>query len=103
MARLLPEKIVIKRQPQFNREDHFIGDDLKFHWKTGVFPDRGIEPEVLETEWLYVMQLVEQKLDLLNGEMHEYTRLMNGNFLADFNQRATAMCRVKGIEWNKAK
>lgn len=60
-----------------------------------------------ETEWLYVMHLVEQTcLDREEFEHGRYYMILsqvcssegtdpNG---AAFNQRATAMCKVKGIE-----
>lgn len=67
--------------------------------------------EVLETEWLYIMQLVEQRLDNTEWDKYQATlhtqakpmyKLLNdvvryGEISATFNQRATAMCKVKGI------
>jgi len=107
MAKLLPEKIDLEY------------DDVQwfFFWKS--------EPEVtdnttqiLETEWLYVMHLVEQSLnDVEIVQYHsEIMCEIIGRFSPDqkwlksqlpssklavfatFNQRATAMAKVKGIE-----
>lgn len=87
MAKLLPEKIGL------NSYCHY--------WKdiTG-----GFNNEVLETEWLYVMHLVEQAF-LSTADPEERSRwfiqMQNSEWCgvtATFNQRAEAMCKVKGIE-----
>lgn len=98
MARLLPEKMTT---------EHGIPG-----WKgTG-----NIVTDVLETEWLYVMHLVEQTLTI-EEKQHYYDELClvvndadstwiesgcvdmaRNTALTTFNQRATAMCKVKGIE-----
>lgn len=97
MAKLLPEKIRIESK-------HFGGWDNVFIWiETGK--------EILETEWLYVMHLVEKTLTY--QQMQEYvarlhSKLRTTNMVltnenqfncinADFNSKATAMCKVKGI------
>jgi hypothetical protein len=98
MARLLPKKIVA----------YTGGDANTLHW---INTDKLI----LETEWLYVMHLVEQTLDnigdtseppeLRETEMSQYIWALGSecqtqeeHYCATFNQRATAMCKVKGIE-----
>ena len=107
MARLLSEKIKIVVDDDSTlffwtegkiRSDHYIG-------KTGT-----ITP-ILETEWLYVMHLVEQTLNPtdqygINPTWDAYIENLQAiceptkthGFIATFNQRATAMCKVKGIE-----
>ena len=109
MARLLPEKIhclpVVGSQ----------SGGFHYYWKDKV------NETVLETEWLYVMHLVEQKLtadqeavyvDELAGQIMSGVyedsdeRYKNSHLASDdscyratFNQRAAAMCKVKGIDY----
>jgi hypothetical protein len=101
MARLLPEKIRINTTPT---------EDTWYQW-IELPPQDYHERTVWETEWLYVMQLVEQSLDESDKDwyceqlrqvithtkmfIHEECKAM---LFATFNQRATAMCKVKGIE-----
>lgn len=84
-----------------------------FHWL-------GTPKEVLDPEWLYVMHLVEQTLseDDQESYSHHLSQTVPQNYnagpadefgddimihrdfdvlSATFNQRATAMCKVKGI------
>lgn len=103
MAKLLPEKIQI--------------DNDWFYWKEGV-RDRSATLSILETEWLYVMQLVEQTLSDNEHGLYvgflidetcckEASNEWNRNRIrcdnrrafcsATFNQRATAMLKVKEI------
>lgn len=100
MAKLLPERITADGN----------------YWKGECPEGRGFEPCILETEWLYVMHLVEQTLSLAEhttycNELYKNsleTRPFLFTALSDlgdiyylitstFNQRATAMCKVKGI------
>src|SRR6478736_4444219 len=107
IARLLETHISI-------RDNEVLGQH--FAWK-GAPPNHAI----LETEWLYVMHLVEQKLtadqeavyvDELAGQIMSGVyedsdeRYKNSHLASDdscyratFNQRAAAMCRVKGIDY----
>jgi len=112
MARLLPEKVKI-----FHNENT-TAPAYSFYWQ-GEDEERGFEPCVLETEWLYVMHLVEQTLTA--AQEADYVEELAGTIMegvydatdkhyfhsklcakeliyrATFNQRATAMCKVKGI------
>jgi len=122
MARLLPKRIVT--------DWRYLCDDNDTEEKVDVFKWKDSRIEVLETEWLYVVHLVEQTLkkapyninkptwqQYLNQLSYETTgnyclfdmvslwipnELLLGPALsgcadATFNQRATAMCKVKGI------
>jgi hypothetical protein len=89
MARLLPDHVSI-------RDNEVLGEH--FAWK-GAPPNDAIG----ETEWLYVMHLVEQTF-LSTADPEERSRwfieMQNLEWCgvtATFNQRAEAMCRVKGI------
>jgi len=101
MAKLLPDTFYFDRRGEV-------------YWqKQPEFPSR--VGRVINTEWLYVMHLVEQTLDM-TGDLDEPPELRQSEFsmyinylssgavtegevvCATFNQRATAMCKVKGIE-----
>jgi hypothetical protein len=103
IAKLLPEKIKIVPT---------IGDSplrYNFYWVDET--NKG--NRILETEWLYVMHLVEQELSVVDLDWRNYVTMLNesvGNtqfnttwsdwfpvVSATFNQRAEAMCKVKGI------
>jgi len=101
MARLLPAHVSI-------RDNEVLGEH--FAWK-GAPPNDAIR----ETEWLYVMHLVWLTLDRkqrvafsvhLREEVIKsggHASSFNEDIIAccenaTFNQRATAMCKVKGIE-----
>lgn len=110
MARLLPERIKIYNNPSTRV--------TTFFW---IEP--GSPRSVIETEWLYIVNLVEQGLhtndqvdyireleqsfrreeNIYFGEKPEKKFPLNefGRFAvvsAIFNQRALAICKVKGIE-----
>lgn len=98
MARLLPDTIAI-----------ISAEGFIFVWRErmGKGASAFTNP-ILETEWLYVMHLVEQTLSLqlkqhAYSERNQYVNLLMiecgeyGAVIATFNQRATAMCKVKGI------
>lgn len=104
MAKLLPEKLKLSRVHA--ARELFIWTDFS-HDRAGH--------EVLETEWLYVMHLVWLTLDRkqrvafsvhLREEVIKsggHASSFNEDIIAccenaTFNQRATAMCKVKGIE-----
>lgn len=84
----------------------FQRKDGTFCWTDRKDPTTGLCCDVLESEWLYVMHLVEQTMD--GAEYDEYEELLRDfNLRGDgdgwtvcstFNQRATAMCKVKNIE-----
>lgn len=92
MARLLPEEVCIDNHLSFTR----------YRW---ICSDRTI----LETEWLYVMYLIEEQLTqgqlcAMSNELDIMHELDGKPYDASqwkhhksFNQRATAMCKVKGI------
>lgn len=91
MAKLLPTHISI-------RDNEVLGEH--FAWK-GAPPNCSIG----ETEWLYVMHLVEQTIkddeELVEKywlALYDATESTRWPYDADFNQRATAMCKVKGVE-----
>ncbi len=105
MAKLLPKHIVISsiKPDVYIWSDHVQYSDAK----------------IRETEWLYVMHLIEQGLTP-DEQVHYFEQLagsiMNDAYdgvgywkqsrlcseqltwLCDFNQRAEAMCKLKGIE-----
>lgn len=83
MARLLPERIILT--------SNHIGEYPNISWMGGY--------TIIDTEWLHVMHLVELELFAKHdrNQCYEYQKLLNGNFMATFNLRATAMCKVKGI------
>lgn len=114
MARMVPEKIVIIKG---------INNGVKIPlWKPTplALSESSSDDEfdnlcvpILETEWLYVMQLVEQTLTEEEREQYldnlcnqlditnllcDWSQMCNYRILhATFNQRARAMCEVKGI------
>lgn len=107
MAKLLPEKI--------KHEDVYYSPTFDDHLKDGFFWIE-TKKEILETEWLYVMQLVEEKLlpaetsryenylalEVYEDDKDEYwiggvKHIKAYCFHATFNQRATAMLKVKQI------
>lgn len=101
MARLLPELIecelenMIEGNPNSNRSWYY-------YWK-----NTPAKIQINDTEFLYVVHLVEQSLtdtdygeymdaladDLITPEV-QFPRMV----AATFNQRALAICKVKGIE-----
>ena len=95
MARLLPEKVVIRWEEK---------PDYSFMWKDNL-------QTILETEWLYVMYLIEEQLTqgqlcAMSNELDIMHELDGKPYDASqwkhhksFNQRAAAMCRVKGIDY----
>lgn len=96
MAKLLPKKIGILNNGMF------VWCEVS---NNGV---RRWLDLILETEWLYVIHLAEQTLDKKmslhqpcerNRYVYELQRYCGdyGAVIADFNTRATAMCKVKGI------
>ncbi len=89
MAQLLPRKIQVKSLAYKLHFPDEIRDSDKFviKWVDGN--------TILETEWLYVMYLIEQTLSL--QEHGEYVAMLKQDCSATFNQRATAMCELKGI------
>lgn len=112
MVRLLPEKLWIFQRPGYRP----ILDYEEAWWLEGDNTEEELEHvrgrPVLETEWLYVMHLVEQTLESeehMNFE-RELERIVTPaiktncwsirgtQVSATFNQRATAMCKVKGTE-----
>jgi hypothetical protein len=81
----------------------------EFMWShhDSVPSDRRGQP-ILETEWLYIISLVEQQLSKelkynMNSERNRYVYELSQNqgslgaCMSDFNQRATALARVKGV------
>lgn len=128
MAKLLPELIYISEEQEYGTENKFTN----FRWTNTNNSDAWEDWfEIPEESWLYVMQLVEQKLLKLANKGHEYIlwlweetglRKLRGELTlskeysspadfrlqidklwelwitATFNQRATAMCQVKGME-----
>jgi len=109
MAKLLPQELIVEQdlilwKPTFESTD--ITDDVSFE---------EICIPIKETEWLYVMHLVWLTLDRkqrvafsvhLREEVIKsggHASSFNEDIIAccenaTFNQRATAMCKVKGIE-----
>lgn len=97
MARLLPEQVFTKFWNSTKEEVAFLWLDEK------KIPTRN----VLDTEWLYVMQLVEDALKDgpdAGAEKYQYAHALyrvvpkgRQPCCATFNQRARAMCTVKGI------
>lgn len=104
MAKLLPELIEVKYE-------YGSSNSPTISWL-----NRPQKLVVLETEWLYVMQLVWESLDS-RDERIKYVQALHETVIAGgghetsspydiqaccenatFNQRATAMCRVKGIK-----
>jgi hypothetical protein len=99
MARLLPEMIHITPSAEFGIVSH------KFQWLASISGGRYLGREIYETEWLYVIHLVEQTLTWKQQVNYrkELQRQVTSKTLSDcvsatFNQRAEAMCKVKGIE-----
>ena len=87
LAKMLPEIL----RADFGTE----GDDLHFEWL--------VEPRLMrirDAEWLHVCWLVEQTLS--DDERKEYTPLLMTNWWglthASWQQRATALAKVKGVE-----
>lgn len=100
VARMLQELLEIKQE-----------DGV--YWKS-----RAIAPAVLETEWLYIVAMVEQGLTAaesytyyqtvrisIAGDLNDNSETCHGlpcddmTFVkATFNQRAQALCKVKGVE-----
>lgn len=110
MAKLLPDLLEIRTVSPCA-----IGANQKDTYQVVWW--RGKATALLETEWLYVMHLVEQKLSEQKGELKKYlyqlemTIPVSGSEVrtsreqfkyvtATFNQRATAMCHVEGIDIN---
>jgi hypothetical protein len=102
MARLLPEKI------GYHTRVEGMTEPMNIYWMDN-------SRELLETEWLYVMHLIEEVVATYNEQVQYAKELalicyggvdpmpssLHGVWLlqhATFNQRATAMCKVKGIE-----
>jgi len=104
MAKLLPEKIGRYLCGALFPLSKFTDSELK---KDG-FPLRWLDTgnPILETEWLYVMQLVEMEQEghVALSYLWELAQSLNTNVgsfrhvCSTFNQRATAMCKVKGIK-----
>jgi len=110
IAKLLPERIAFRfetlvgENPNSNRTWYF-------YWTDGP-----AERQILETEWLYVMSLVEETLtneyaidqyhillQLITSpekgtKFYTRTTRVKNLICATFNQRAEAMCRVKNIK-----
>lgn len=99
LVKMLPEKI--EYDERFER----------FHWKT----DNGngvIWPEIQFTEWLHVCHLVERDIKIISlDERDKYLQVLASitqegrmatvgwtNTTATWQQRAQALCKVKGIE-----
>ena len=100
IARMLPELIWLNTTRDSRGPVHC--------WKGEKDSLTGQDREILETEWLYVMQWVEQQM--AKEEVVSFSmalRSVTGEgcvtdykmISATFNQRATAMCRVKGIDY----
>lgn len=99
MAKLLPKDIQIIPSPTVWDTQMLVRN--KFFW---IHLDHR---EILETEWLLVMQIA---LEAMNEEQRmqycdELRTVMQTCFtheliMATFNQRATAMCKVKGIKFS---
>ena len=98
VARLLPEQLYVSRETNTICWGKPIAGTM-----------RTFDGEARETEWLYVMQLVEQTLT--KEQFTDYTDKLCDDVACGypdpeieelisltFNQRATAMCKVKGIE-----
>lgn len=102
IARMLPEQLhEIYPCDDRTMEEVQKANEVSWCWNE---PRR----RVLETEWLYIVSLVEQTLSRkmhiqTNSERNLYVQeliKLNGEYgacMSDFNQRATALCRVKGI------
>jgi len=97
MAKLLPEMITTMPLDAY-------GNQL-FKWSdtnNSEYPEDWFD--VTEREWLYVMHLIEQTLTLEQRDAYAMSfysiirpLIFHCDCYATFNQRATAMCRVKGI------
>ena len=85
LAKMLPE--VLEMETQYS--------DMKFYglaWK-----NKQSHPAVLDTELLHLCWLVEENI-ALKGEYRIYSDLL-GNFIsATWQQRVSALAKVKGIE-----
>jgi len=99
MAKLLPNVV------GYHTRVEGMTEPMNIYWMNN-------SRELLETEWLYVMHLVEHQLE--SDEHMEFERelerivtpeirtncwsIRGTQVSATFNQRATAMAKVKGIE-----
>lgn len=77
----------------------------KFWWN-GNQRQRIVGCEIINTEWLHVCWLVEQTLSDEQRDVYiislmtdvDGTRYMNRGVSATWQQRALALCKVKGVE-----
>ncbi len=113
MAQLLPDKIHYYECMPMCDKTHPKAELVNTSWRyhSGTYTFLWIDTElydynwqeILETEWLYVMHLIEQTLT--DTQMYNYflalCNVREGGVYqmtaATFNQRATAMCKLKGI------
>lgn len=92
LAKMLPEKIKIHKQ------GHGLDPQICFFWRDGQ------GRQVVDTEMLHVCWLIEQEFDSIELSSKYFdilTRICTGKnwvYNASWQQRALAICKVRGVE-----